>query len=82
MNYSTEYQCVKFDIDYSVDRDGEYDQFDIYVSGQQVNEVLCPKVIAKLEEYTWDLHFIPSCKEHNDDMKVDRYLSSICTAGA
>lgn len=82
MNYSTEYMGCKFDIEYSVDSEGDYEEFIIEVAGQCVNDVLDKGVIANLEQFTWELDFIPGCKEHNDDMKVDRYLSSIDTAGA
>ena len=82
MKYTTQLHNVTFNIEYSVDSEGDYDQFEILVGGETVNEVLDPKVIATLEQVTWDYGYIPDCKSWNDDLKVDRYLSSICPAGA
>lgn len=76
MNYQCEYNGVTFDIDYSVDGDGDYDQFDIEVSGQCVNEVLSEKVISALELLAWEKDYIPSCQQHNDDLRIARYESS------
>jgi len=76
MNYRTELHGVTFDIDYSVNSDGDYDEFIIEVSGQYVNDVLDQKIIDDLEADTWDNGYIPDCQSHNDDLKIERFLSS------
>ena len=76
MNYTTTLRGVTFDIEYSVDSEGDYEQFDIEVSGQCVNEVINPLLISELEQVTWEHGYIPDCQSHNDDMKISRFLSS------
>jgi hypothetical protein len=79
MNYTATLNGVTFDIDYSVDSEGDYSEFIIEVSGQCVNEVLDAKVIAELEQVTWDYGYIPDCQSHNDDLRIARYESSLET---
>ena len=77
MYFETTYSGVKFEIDYAVDSDGEYCKFDVYVGDQCMNHVLDKEVISTLEATAWDKGYIPDCKEWNDDLKIERHLSSM-----
>lgn len=76
MNYQSKLHGIEWDIEYDVDSDGDYSQFDICINGVQVNDVLNQKIIDDLEADTWDNGYIPDCQPHNDDLKIERFLSS------
>ena len=75
MNCVMRLDGVPFDIEYGVDRDGDYDQFDIFLQEHLINDLLDKRVIEKLEEMVWEKDFLPECKLKNDSLSINNYLA-------